>query len=169
MIPDRLGYFLDDFGNFENLVKIWTRRPPNYYQNASKITRTIMESSWTILFMSIWDTTKSNENGEMYILGTGFVRCVFFLFLACFVFVFFVKTITCFHGIREFDTTWRKVLQIVYFWVLSKSRKSDELMWHVVTRKRERETEQDPISCWSLKSSLRSTMVLHCKWTKYAD
>jgi hypothetical protein len=34
-----LGYFLDDSGNFENFVKIWTRSPPNYYQNASKNTR----------------------------------------------------------------------------------------------------------------------------------
>ena len=41
-----MGYFLDDSGNFENLVKIWTRRPPNYHQNASKNTRKIMESSW---------------------------------------------------------------------------------------------------------------------------
>ena len=37
MIPDRLGYILNDFGNFQNLIKIWTRRPPNYYQNASTI------------------------------------------------------------------------------------------------------------------------------------
>ena len=37
--PVILQYFFDDFGNFENLVKIWTRRPPNYYQNSSKNTR----------------------------------------------------------------------------------------------------------------------------------
>ena len=41
MIPDRLQVFLNDFGNFENLVKIWTRGPPNYYQTASKNTRNI--------------------------------------------------------------------------------------------------------------------------------
>ena len=46
MIPDRFQYFLDDFGNFENSVKIWTRRPPNCYQNVSKNTRTIMDPSW---------------------------------------------------------------------------------------------------------------------------
>ena len=40
-----MGYFLDDFGNFENFVKIWTRRPPDYHQNASKNTRNIMDSS----------------------------------------------------------------------------------------------------------------------------
>ena len=37
MIPDRFQYFLDDFCNFENLVKIWTRRPPNYHKNILKI------------------------------------------------------------------------------------------------------------------------------------
>ena len=37
--PDILQYFLDDVGNFENLVKIWTRRPPNYHQHTSKNTR----------------------------------------------------------------------------------------------------------------------------------
>ena len=31
-----MQYVLDDFGNFENLVKIWTCGPPNYYQNCSK-------------------------------------------------------------------------------------------------------------------------------------
>ena len=41
-----MGYFLDDSGNFENFVKIWPPTPPNYYQNASKNTRKIMESSW---------------------------------------------------------------------------------------------------------------------------
>ena len=37
--PRTLQYFLDDFGNFEKFVKIWTRIPPNYYQHASKKTR----------------------------------------------------------------------------------------------------------------------------------
>ena len=46
MIPDRFQDFLDDFGNFENLVKTWTHRPPNYYQNASTNTRKIIESFW---------------------------------------------------------------------------------------------------------------------------
>ena len=32
-------YFLDASGNFENLVKIWTRSPPNYHQNASNNAR----------------------------------------------------------------------------------------------------------------------------------
>ena len=34
MVPDRLQYFLDDYWNFDNFVKILTRRPPNYYPNA---------------------------------------------------------------------------------------------------------------------------------------
>ena len=36
-----MQYFLDDFWNFEHFVNIWTRRPPNYYQNASNNTRNI--------------------------------------------------------------------------------------------------------------------------------
>ena len=49
-----MGYFSDDSGNFENLVKIWTRRPPNYHQNASRNTRKIMESSWqNIMFVNM--------------------------------------------------------------------------------------------------------------------
>ena len=43
MIPDRLQYILDDFWNFEKFVKIWTRRPPTYYQNAPKHTRKLWE------------------------------------------------------------------------------------------------------------------------------
>ena len=53
MIPDRLGYFLDDFGNFENLVKIWTRRPLNYYQNIPKHIRKIWNHPGEILSLSI--------------------------------------------------------------------------------------------------------------------
>ena len=49
-----MQYFLNDFWNFEHFVKIWTGRPPNYYQNASTNTRTIMESSLKISFLDIW-------------------------------------------------------------------------------------------------------------------
>ena len=45
MIPDGVQYFLDDFGNFEHFVKIWSRILPNYYQNAS----TIQDKSGNIL------------------------------------------------------------------------------------------------------------------------
>ena len=55
MIPDRLGYFSDDFWNFGYLVKIWTRGPPNHYQTCFQKKRN-MESSRTILFLSIWDS-----------------------------------------------------------------------------------------------------------------
>ena len=49
-----MGYFLDDSGNFENFVKIWPPTPPNYYQNASKNTRKIMESSWkNIIYVNL--------------------------------------------------------------------------------------------------------------------
>ena len=53
LIPDRLGYFLDDFGNFENLVKIWTCGPPNYYQNALKNTRNYGIILETIIFVNM--------------------------------------------------------------------------------------------------------------------
>ena len=47
-------YFLDDSGNFDNLVKILTRIPPKYYQNSSKNTRTFMESSWKhVIFVNL--------------------------------------------------------------------------------------------------------------------
>ena len=49
-----MGYFLDDSGNFENFVKIWPPTPPNYYQNASKNTRKMMESSWkNIIYVNL--------------------------------------------------------------------------------------------------------------------
>ena len=43
MIPDRLGYFLNDFWNSENLVKIWTLGVRIYYQNTSQNTRKVWE------------------------------------------------------------------------------------------------------------------------------
>ena len=70
MIPDRFQYFLDDSGNFENLVKIWSRNPPNYYQNASNNTRKIMESSWKNIILSIWDTNIFENFQNLYVLGT---------------------------------------------------------------------------------------------------
>ena len=54
-----LKHIIDSYLNFlefENFVKIWTRRPPNYHQNASKNTRKIMESSWKNIILSIWDS-----------------------------------------------------------------------------------------------------------------
>ena len=37
--PDIFQYFLDDFWDFDIFDKIWTRRPPNDYQNTSENTR----------------------------------------------------------------------------------------------------------------------------------
>ena len=74
MIPDRLGYFLDDFGNFENLVKNWTRRPTNYYRNASQIQEN-MGTSWTnIIVVNLG--LKKLKFSKMYVLGTRFSRFV---------------------------------------------------------------------------------------------
>ena len=51
-----LQYFLDDFWNFVNLVKIWTRRPTNYYQITPKYTRKIWEHPWKIWISDIWES-----------------------------------------------------------------------------------------------------------------
>ena len=53
MVPDRLQYLLDDFWNFKNLVKILTRGPPNYDQNALKIQETIWEHLGNIIFVNL--------------------------------------------------------------------------------------------------------------------
>ena len=53
MIPDRLQFFLNDFWNFEKLVKICARGPPNYYQNAFNNARN-MGTSWKhIIFVNL--------------------------------------------------------------------------------------------------------------------
>ena len=73
MLPDRLQYFFNDFWNFENFVKNWTRSAPNYYQNATKDTRKIWEHPGNILFVSIcgwfFDFFR-----KMYVLGTMFPK-----------------------------------------------------------------------------------------------
>ena len=51
-----MQYFLDDFGNFEHFVKIWTRGPPNYYQKCFKHMGKIMESSFNILNCHLWES-----------------------------------------------------------------------------------------------------------------
>ena len=53
MIHDRLQYFLDDFWNFEHFVKIWTRRPSNYYQNASTSTQKYGDIKEHIIFVNL--------------------------------------------------------------------------------------------------------------------
>ena len=71
-----MGYFLDDSGNFENFVKIWSRRPPNYHQNASKNTRKIMESSWkNIIYVNLGHQKFRN------FLNSGPTKHLFFLIL----------------------------------------------------------------------------------------
>ena len=57
-VPGHFAIFKKKIGNFEHLVKIWTRGPPNYYQNASTNTRKIWSHLGQILFMSIWDSKK---------------------------------------------------------------------------------------------------------------
>ena len=49
MIPDRLGYFLDDFGNFENLVKSWTVDILTITKIRQKLQETLWEHPGNIL------------------------------------------------------------------------------------------------------------------------
>ena len=72
MIPDRFHYFLDDFWNFENLGNIWTRSPPNYYQNASTNTRKIWEHPGNILSVQIWDSFVFGKFSKMYVIENMF-------------------------------------------------------------------------------------------------
>ena len=60
--PDLLQYFLDDFGNFENYVKIWTRRPPHYYQNASTNTNKNYGIILEKICLSTWDSKNRNSS-----------------------------------------------------------------------------------------------------------
>ena len=65
MIPDRFQYLLDDFWNFENLVKTWTHRPPNYYKNAAQNTRTIWgHPGKHYLWKSETHKSKKSKNGS---------------------------------------------------------------------------------------------------------
>ena len=78
-----MQYFLDDFGNFENFVKIWTHRPPNYYKNASKNTRKYGITLGNIIYVNM-GLNKMNIFDKMYVLGTMFF--VFCLLGVCFCF-----------------------------------------------------------------------------------
>ena len=81
-------YFLDDFGNFGNLVKIWTRRHPNYYQNAWKRTRKICNHPGNMLFMSIWDSSKFENLWNNLCPMYNVFRCTFCVFLEIWVHIF---------------------------------------------------------------------------------
>ena len=63
-IPDRFHYFLDDFWNFQNFVKIWTRNPPNYCQFTLKNTRKIWEHPWKIWIWEIWESENLKISGS---------------------------------------------------------------------------------------------------------
>ena len=98
-----MQYFLNAFGNFENLVKIWTRRPPNYYQNASKNARQNMDSSWEILLLSIWDIKHFENCRDRYVLGTRLFSdfCSFFDVFLVFFWVYILKIILRRWGIEN--------------------------------------------------------------------
>ena len=71
--PDLLQYFLNDFGNFESFVKIWTRGPPNYYQNASANTRNYGSILENIMFVNLGLIKKSKHVCPRYHIS--FDRC----------------------------------------------------------------------------------------------
>ena len=71
-------YFLDDSGNFDFFVKIWTRSPPDYYQNASNNTRKIMESSCTNIIYVNLGLTEFRK-----FLNSGPTKHLFFFKLCC--------------------------------------------------------------------------------------
>ena len=91
-VPGHFGILLDDSGNFENFVKIWSRRPPDYHQNALKNTREIMESSWKHIICVNMGHQKFHFFRNLYVLGTRFVRL--FRFRFSFVFLVFFEYIS---------------------------------------------------------------------------
>ena len=91
-----MGYFLDDSGNFENFVKIWSRNPPDYHQNASKNTRKIMESSWkNIIFVNLghqkFRKFSKSVCPRYQIFSISPIRFVFVLGFLVFVWVYILK------------------------------------------------------------------------------
>ena len=82
MIPDRLRCFLNDFWNFEKNHQICTRRPPNYYQNASTNTRkcgNIFEKHY-FSYLRVW---KSENVGRSVYLFYRSSNLCFFEILEC--------------------------------------------------------------------------------------
>ena len=63
-----MQYFLTDFGNFENLVKLWTRELPNYYQNASNATRKIWKHPGTY-YLCESGTHQNRKKRKLCVLG----------------------------------------------------------------------------------------------------
>ena len=96
-VPGPVQYFLDDFGNFESLVKIWTRRSPNYYQHPLTKTRKFMESSLKlIIFIS--------ENLELDFLKclkgttTIFLKNIFDLVESNYIYIYILVCARAFHA-----------------------------------------------------------------------
>ena len=77
-----MQYFLNEFGNFDNFVKIWTRRPPNYYQNALTNTRKygIIQGKY---YLCQYGTHFFENVRRMYVLGTMFTFCFSLRFSFC--------------------------------------------------------------------------------------
>ena len=78
-----MQYFLDDFWNFQNFVKIWTRWPPNYYQNALNESRQNWNDLWNMFSFYIWESEKHEVSRSPVYLTSRCCYCFpsFFLFL----------------------------------------------------------------------------------------
>ena len=76
-VPDIFQSFLNDFCNFDNFVKIWTRRPPNYHQTTLKI-----QAKYGNILKQYWMFISENLRVWFFwfvkALGTKF--CLSFLF-----------------------------------------------------------------------------------------
>ena len=84
-----MQYFFDDFWNFQNFVKIWTRNPPNYCQFTLKNTRKILEHPWKIWILEIWESENLKISGSPVYQTSRFFyfRNLRFVFV-CFCFFF---------------------------------------------------------------------------------
>ena len=77
-VPGHFGILFGWFRELRKFCQIWSRRPPNYYQNASTNTRKIMESSWkNIIYVNLWHQKIRN------FLNSGPTKHLFFLKVFC--------------------------------------------------------------------------------------
>ena len=78
MIPDGLQYLLDDFWNFEHVDQIWTRRHPNYYQNASNNIRKY-GNIFNTSYFRIWESKNLKTLTMLKVMYTFSCNVIYFL------------------------------------------------------------------------------------------
>ena len=129
MIPDGFQYFFDDFWNFQNFVKIWTRNPPNYCQFTLKNTRKILDHPWKTWILDIWESENLKISGSPVYLTSSFVLFFVFIFVnlwlvVCFCFfVFFLVFLMYQLGFWGFNyskmANYRFLIDSTTFWMIS--------------------------------------------------